>query len=254
MGRRIARPRPDALARMRFPAPLLEGRLVQRYKRFLGDVDLATGERVTAHCANPGAMLGLVEPGSRVLLSRSTNPLRKLGYSWEFVEAAGGGGPPQLVGVNTSRPNALVTEALAVRRLAPLAGYARVRPEVRYGRNSRVDFLLESLGRAPCYLEVKNVHFMRRPGLAEFPDCVAARSAKHLGELAGMAAAGARAVLVYVIQMKADRFDVARDIDPAYDAAVRRARAAGVEMYAYACRITPEEIAIGPQVEIIAER
>src|SRR4051794_41381026 len=90
---------------MRFPAPLLEGRLVQRYKRFLADVDLATGERVTAHCANPGAMLGLAEPGSRVLLSRSTNPLRKLGYSWEFVEAAGGGGPPPLVGVNTSRPH-----------------------------------------------------------------------------------------------------------------------------------------------------
>src|SRR3954470_10030930 len=202
MGRRIARPRPDALARMRFPAPLLEGRLVQRYKRFLADVDLATGECVTAHCANPGALLGLAEPGSRVLLSRSTNPLRKLGYSWEFVEAAGGGGLPQLVGVNTSRPYALVAEALAVRRLALLSGYARVRPEVRYGRNSRVDFLLESLGRAPCYLEVKNVHFMRRPGLAEFPDCIAARSAKHLGELAGMAAAGSPAGSGYAVHMK----------------------------------------------------
>src|ERR1041384_4676808 len=98
---------------MRFPAPLLEGCLVQRYKRFLADIDLATGERITAHCANPGAMLGLAEPGSRVLLSRSTNPARKLGYSWEFVEVAAGGGPFQLVGINTSRPNALVAEALA---------------------------------------------------------------------------------------------------------------------------------------------
>jgi sugar fermentation stimulation protein A len=239
---------------MRFPAPLLEGHLVQRYKRFLADVDLASGERVTAHCANPGAMLGLAAPGSRVLLSRSTNPLRKLDYSWEFVEAAAGGDPPQLVGINTSRPNTLVAEALAAGRIAPLAGYAQVRREVKYGRNSRVDFLLETPGRPSCYLEVKNVHFMRRPTIAEFPDCIAARSAKHLRELADMAAAGARAVLIYVIQMRADRFDVARDIDPAYDAAVRHARAAGVEMYAYACRITPEDITIGAEVEIMVER
>jgi sugar fermentation stimulation protein A len=235
---------------MRFPAPLLEGRLVQRYKRFLADIDLAGGERVTAHCANPGAMLGLTAAGNRVLVSRSTNPSRKLGFSWEVVEASFNGAT-QLVGINTSRPNALVAEALADNRLAPLAGYECVRPEVRYGRSSRVDFLLEADGRPPCYLEVKNVHFMRRPGLAEFPDCVAARSAKHLGELADMVAFGARAVLVYVIQMEAERFDVARDIDPAYDAAFAAALAAGVESYAYMCRVTPEEIAIEREVEIV---
>jgi sugar fermentation stimulation protein A len=238
---------------MRFPAPLLEGRLVRRYKRFLADVDLATGERVTAHCANPGAMLGLMDPGNRVLLSRSDNPKRKLGYSWEFVETPAGGGPPQWIGVNTSRPNALVAEALAAGRLAPLAGYAEVRPEVNYGRGSRIDFLFQGEGRPPCYLEVKNCHFMRRPGLAEFPDCVAARSARHMGELAAMTAAGARAVLIYVIQMQADRFAVARDIDPAYGAAARAARAAGVETYAYACRVTAEGIAIGPEVEIVED-
>jgi sugar fermentation stimulation protein A len=235
---------------MRFPAPLLEGRLVQRYKRFLADIDLASGERITAHCANPGAMLGLTAPGNRVLVSRSTNPLRKLGFSWEVVEAAFDGAT-QLVGINTSRPNALVAEALSAGRLPPLAGYDRVRPEVKYGKNSRVDFLLEADGRPPCYLEVKNCHFMRRPGLAEFPDCVAARSAKHLRELSDMAAAGARAVLVYVIQMEAERFDVARDIDPAYDAAFASALAAGVESYAFICRVTPEEIVIGGEVEIM---
>jgi sugar fermentation stimulation protein A len=235
---------------MRFSAPLLEGRLVQRYKRFLADVDLPTGERVTAHCANPGAMLGLTAAGNNVLLSRSTNPLRKLGFSWEIVEAEVGG-VRQLIGINTSRPNALVAEALATVRLPRFAAYDRVRPEVKYGRNSRVDFLLEADGERPCYLEVKNVHFMREAGLAEFPDCVAARSAKHLRELTDMVAAGARAVLIYVIQMDAERFDVARDIDPIYDAAFRTALAAGVESYAYACRVTAEEIVLDKEVDIV---
>ncbi|HEX8165311.1 MAG TPA: DNA/RNA nuclease SfsA [Beijerinckiaceae bacterium] len=237
---------------MRFPFPLIEGRLALRYKRFLADVDLDTGERVTAHCANPGAMLGLIEPGSRVYLSRSENPRRKLAFSWELVDIAKAGEAPRLVGVDTTRPNALVAEALREGRLAPLAGYGRVRPEMRYGRGSRVDFLLESEGRPPCYLEVKNCHLMRERGLAEFPDCVAARSARHMDELAGMAAGGARAVLVFVIQMEAERFDVARDIDPAYDAAFRRARAAGLEAYAYVCRLSPEEVEIEREVPIVS--
>jgi sugar fermentation stimulation protein A len=236
---------------MRFPEPLIQGRLVERYKRFLADVDLSDGRRVTAHCANPGAMLGLKEPGSRVWLSRASNPARKLKYNWEFVEVALGGGPDQLVGINTSRPNRLVAEALSVGQLAPFATYDRVRPEVRYGQSSRVDFLLERDGSPPCYLEVKNCHMMRRDGLAEFPDCTAARSAKHLRELSAMAAAGARAALVYVIQMRAEAFAVAADIDAAYDAAFRAALAAGVESYAYICRITHEAVEIDRQVPIL---
>ena len=236
---------------MLFPSPLLRGRLVQRYKRFLADVDLDSGERVTAHCANPGAMLGLTAPGSPVLLSVSDNPKRKLGYSWELVEAGFAGGAPQWVGINTSRPNLLVAEAIEEGRIAPLRGYDRVRPEVAYGRASRVDFLLEADGRPPCYVEVKNCHFMREPGLAEFPDCVAARSAKHMDELASMAAAGARAVLVAVIQMRAERYDVARDIDPGFDRAFRRARTAGVEAYAFACRVDERGVAIDAEVAIV---
>lgn len=239
---------------MRFSEPLIEGRLVERYKRFLADVDLSTGERVTAHCANPGAMMGLQAPGSRVLLSRANGAKRKLAYNWEFVEVAAGGGPEQLIGINTSRPNRLVAEALQEGRLEPFTQYDRVRPEVKYGRNSRVDFLLEKDGAPPCYLEVKNCHLMREAGFAEFPDCVAARSAKHLYELADMVAVGARAVLVYVIQMTAERFDVARDIDPAYDAAFRHALAAGVETYAYVCRLTPEEVVIERQVPVVTPR
>lgn len=239
---------------MRFSEPLLEGRLIERYKRFLADVLLADGSVVTAHCANPGAMLGLKEPGSRVLLSRASNPKRKLAYNWELVEVAAGGGPRQLVGINTSRPNALVAEALAGNRLGPFIGYERIRPEVKYGRNSRVDFLLEKDGAPPCYLEVKNCHLMREPGFAEFPDCIAARSAKHLYELADMAQAGARAALVYVIQMDAQRFDVARDIDAAYDKAFRHALAAGVESYAYVCRVGAEGVEIERPVPIVTPR
>jgi sugar fermentation stimulation protein A len=237
---------------MRFPEPLIEGRLIERYKRFLADVELADGERVTAHCANPGAMLGLIAVGSRVLLSRATNPARKLPYSWELIEVPAGGGRSQLVGINTSRPNALVAEALREARLPPFTGYERVRPEVKYGRASRVDFLLERDGERPCYLEVKNCHLMRQPGFAEFPDCVAARSARHLDELAAMVASGARAALIYVIQMEAEAFDVARDIDPSYDRAFRRALAAGVESYAFTCRIDRQEIVIDRMVPILA--
>ncbi len=235
---------------MRFPTPLIEGRLLRRYKRFLADVALADGRMVTAHCANPGAMLGLNTEGFRVLLSPSTNPARKLGFSWELVEADLPGGP-QWVGINTSRPNALVAEAFHAQGIAPLAGYETLRPEVAYGKASRVDFLANGGGLPPCHVEVKNCHLMRQPGLAEFPDCKAARSARHMEELAGVVASGGRAMLIVVIQMRADAFDVARDIDPAFDRALRAALAAGVEAHAYRCAVGPEGVAIAEPVPIL---
>ncbi|MCC0805314.1 DNA/RNA nuclease SfsA [Methylobacterium sp. W2] len=235
---------------MKFAAPLIEGRLVQRYKRFLADIELADGSLVTAHCANPGAMLGLVVPGSRVLLSASTNPARKLGFSWELVEADLPGGP-QWVGINTMRPNALVAEAFAEGRLPPLAGYASLRPEVRYGRASRVDFLATGEGVPPCHVEVKNCHLLRQPGLAEFPDCVAARSARHMDDLTEVVAQGGRAMLIIVVQMQAERFDVARDLDPAFDRAFSRAAAGGVEIHAHRCRIDPTGISIADAIPIM---
>lgn len=235
---------------MRFPTPLVPGRLVQRYKRFLADVVLDTGEAVTAHCANPGAMTGLNAPGNRVWLSRSANAARKLPLSWELVEAEFGRGP-ELVGINTAHPNALVEEAIADGTIAPLAGYATLRREVAYGKASRVDMMLTGEGRPPCYVEVKNVHLMRRPGLAEFPDSVTARGAKHLEELGDMVEAGHRAVMVFLIQYGgAERFALARDIDPAYGRAFDRARARGVEMLSFRCRLSPEAIVVERAVEI----
>jgi sugar fermentation stimulation protein A len=232
---------------MRFPTPLIQGTLVRRYKRFLADVELADGAVVTVHCANPGSMLGLAEPGMRVLLSRSTNAARKLPLSWELVEAPGCG----LVGINTALPNRLVEEALRAGRIAELAGYPELRREVAYGTRSRVDFLLAGPGRPDAYVEVKNVHFSRVPGLAEFPDSVTARGARHLDELALVVAGGGRAAMLYLVQRTdSERFAICRDLDPAYGRAFDRARAAGVEMLAYRCAIGPDEVALGASIPL----
>src|SRR5580700_5195971 len=222
---------------MQFSAPLIPATLVRRYKRFLADVVLSDGETITVHVANPGSMIGLAAPGARVWLSKSANAKRKLAHSWELVEVDFGTGA-ELVGINTGHPNLLVAEALKAAQIPELAGYASVRREVKYGRNSRVDFLLAAEGRPPCYVEIKNVHLMRAAGLAEFPDCVTARGTKHLHELAAMVALGARAVMLFLIQIgSAKSFALARDIDPAYAGAFAAAREQGVEAFARRCRI-----------------
>ena len=235
---------------MRFATPLIPATLVRRYKRFLADVVLPSGEEVTVHVANPGAMIGLAAPGSRVWLSKSDNPSRRLAHSWELVEVDFGGGM-ETVGINTAHPNGLVAEALRAGVIPELAGYATVRREVKYGMSSRIDFLLEAPRRPPCYVEVKNVHLMRWRGLSEFPDCVTARGAKHLDELAAMVAAGNRAVMLFLIQIGSARgFALARDIDPAYGAAFDRARASGVEAIAYKCLLTTEGIEVVQSVPV----
>jgi sugar fermentation stimulation protein A len=223
---------------LRFPSQLIEGRLIKRYKRFLSDIELLTGETVTAHCANPGSMLGLAEPGSRVWLSKSDNPKRKLAFSWELMEVDLGRGPA-LVGINTSSPSGAVAAAIERGLIPELSGYACMRRAVRYGAKSRIDILLEDEARPPCYVEVKNVYLMREAGLAEFPDSVTARGAKHLGELTDMVAAGARAVMVYFVQRgDAEAFALAGDIDPAYAAAFEAATASEVEALAIASSVS----------------
>lgn len=230
---------------MRFDPPLSAGRLKRRYKRFLADVEIA-GRIETVHCPNPGSMLGLAEPGSRVWLSAGANPLRKYRFSWELVEAAGG-----LVGINTSFANALVAEALAQGRVKPLAGYQTIRREVVYGDGSRIDFLLEGPERSPCYLEVKSVTLSRQPPRAEFPDCVTARGSRHLRELAAESGRGARAVMLFLVQRADCRsVEVARDIDPAYGRALDAARRAGVEVLAYACDLSPTGIEVAGALQV----
>ncbi|HEV2672993.1 MAG TPA: DNA/RNA nuclease SfsA [Aliidongia sp.] len=233
---------------MRFPAPLVRGRLVRRYKRFLADVALETGEVIVAHCANPGAMLGVAPPDAEVWLSPSRNPARKLAWSWELVRIGTG-----LVGINTSWPNHLAEEAILTGAIPELADYAALTREVRYRRNSRIDLLLEAPARPTCYVEVKNVHLSRGDGLAEFPDCVTRRGAKHLLELADMVAAGHRAVMLYVVQREdCDRFRTAPEFDPAYHAGLKVALAAGVEALVYGCSVTTGGILVDRKLELLA--
>jgi len=230
---------------MLLPQPLAHGRLVQRYKRFFADVVLDDGRAVTAHCPNPGAMLGLNTPGFGVWLSAADDPKRKLAWTLELVEADGG-----LVGINTMLPNRLVAEALAADAIPELTGYAVHRREVRFGEASRVDFLLTHPDREPCWMEVKNCHLSRTKGLAEFPDCVAARSLKHLRELETMARAGDRAVVLFVVQRTdCQAFSACHDLDPAFAAGLDHAADTGVEVLVYACDMAVGEIRIARRVD-----
>jgi sugar fermentation stimulation protein A len=234
---------------MEFTTPLIPGTLIRRYKRFLADVELADGKVITAHCANPGSMIGLNMPGLRVWLEPNDDPKRKLKFSWKLVELPDG----SMAGIDTSVPNKVVAEALRAGAVPELAGYPEVRPEQRYGTNSRIDFLLSGNG-PDAYVEVKNVHLMRTPGLAEFPDSVTTRGAKHLGDLAAEVEKGHRAIMFYLIQHSGcDSFDLARDLDPAYARAFELAVAMGVEVVVYRCTLTTTRISLERAIPLSGE-
>ena len=227
---------------MRFQTPLVPARLIRRYKRFLADCLLEDGREVTAHCANPGSMMGLAEPGMKIWLEPNDDPRKKLKYGWRLVDHENG----HFTGVDTSVPNRALRAALEAGEIPELAAYGTVRAEVKYGENSRIDFLLSEAGLPDAYVEVKSVTLSRQPGLAEFPDSVTARGTKHLGELAAMAEAGHRAIMLYLVQRTdCARFALAADIDPAYAAQFDAAAAKGVERLVYATQITPKGVWIG---------
>jgi sugar fermentation stimulation protein A len=248
---------------MWFPDPLLRGRLIRRYKRFLADIELdlvpdkvggndgtsATSHEVTAHCANPGSMMGLAEPGAEVWVSPSNNPNRKLKYTWELVRVG-----RSLVGVYPGLANKLAGEAISSGRIGELAGYADLQRERKYGANSRIDFLLTDPEKGSAYVEVKSVSLRRPPGeIAEFPDAVTTRGTKHLNELTRVVADGHRAVMLYVTQRSdCSTFKVAADIDPKYASALAAARRAGVEAYCYDCKVTRSGIDIARRLPISA--
>jgi sugar fermentation stimulation protein A len=229
--------------------PLAEGRLIQRRNRFVAEVDLG-GEVVEAHCPNTGSMMGCKAPGSRVWLSRASNPERKLAWTWEIVEAE----PGVLVGIHTGRPNALVEEAFLAGRLPELAEYPVLRREVRYGiENSRIDLLFEGASLPPCYVEVKNVTAQVAGSIGFFPDAVTARGAKHLREMIEVVRSGARAMVVFCVQ-RGDVTEIrpAEEIDPVYARGLREALAAGVEVVALQAAVSPEEIVLVNRLPVIA--
>ncbi|WP_313665784.1 DNA/RNA nuclease SfsA [Shinella sp.] len=223
---------------MKFDPPLILGTLVQRYKRFLFDAILDDGSAITGSCPNTGSMRGLTTPGSRIWMSTSDSPTRKHRHRLELVEA-----DDTVVGINTGLPNRLAEEAIHAGLVSDLATYPLIEREKKYGRNSRIDILLSGDTRPPAYVEVKNVHFRRAAGLAEFPDTVTTRGAKHLEELGDMAEAGFRAIMLYLVQREdCDRFRICADLDPFYATGFQRALSRGVEAYAVKCGVTPSQI------------
>jgi sugar fermentation stimulation protein A len=225
--------------------PLIPGTLIRRYKRFLADVELKDGSIVTVHCPNSGSMKGCANPGSRVYISRSSNPGRKFAFTWELVKADG-----FWAGINTGLPNHLVREAIENGTVAELQGYAMIRPEVPYGEHSRIDLLLESPGQR-CFVEVKNVTLVEN-NQALFPDAVTTRGQKHLHELMRVVREGDRGVIFFTVQ-RGDGSTVspADDIDPEYGRLLRLAIKNGVETLAYRALVTPQEIMLKERLPVV---
>lgn len=234
---------------MRFDPPLEEGRLLRRYKRFLADIETASGEPMTIHCANTGSMLNCMSEGCRVWFSRSNDPKRKLPGSWEISETPQG----RLACINTARANALVEEALRAGLITELAGFTALKREVPYGvENSRADFRLDYPS-GPVFVEVKSVTLgFDDSDVAAFPDAVTLRGARHLRELAALSRLGVRTVLLYCVNLSGIvAVRAAEDIDPAYAAGLREARAAGVEVLAYGAELSPEGISLVRRLDVL---
>ncbi len=236
---------------MQFDPPLTPGTLQRRYKRFLADVTLDTGETVVAHCPNTGAMTGCDAPGSRVWLSHSDNPRRKLAWTWELVET----GPDNAWAcINTARANAVMGELLNGGPPVELAAYDRIRPEVRYGtEKSRIDWLMEDSGgqHSPVWIEVKNVTLVDE-GVGYFPDAVTVRGQKHIRELQARVEAGDRALLLFCVSHSGAReVRPAEGIDPVYARLLGEAVAQGLECRAWQMVMAPEGLAPGEEVPVV---
>jgi sugar fermentation stimulation protein A len=232
---------------MRYAQPLIPATLLRRYKRFLADMEMADGKQITVHCANPGSMLSMAVAGRRCWLSHHTGTTRKLEHSWELEEA-----PTGCIGINTARANPVVAEALAAGAIPELAGWPIVRREVPDGDASRLDFHLSGGDAPDCWLEVKSVTMSREAGLAEWPDAKSSRGIRHLEALSRLAAAGAKATLLFLAQRPdCSLFRVASDIDPTYAAALAAVDRAKVRILAYDCAVSPEGIELRKPLTIL---
>jgi len=230
-----------------FDPPLIPATLLRRYKRFLADVRLDSGEELTVHTPNTGSMLGCADPGTRIWLRDSANPARKYRYSWELASTAAG----IPVGVNTHLANQLVQEAIEQGVIPELQGYTQIRREVKYAQGSRIDLLLSAPGRVDCYVEIKNVTALAEGQSAIFPDAPTERGRKHLQALRDMVRAGYRAVLVlHVARDDARAFRPAAEIDPAYARLLGEVHAQGVEVLAWVSHVSSHAIGLYRSVPV----
>ncbi len=228
---------------MKFDQPLIKGFLIKRYKRFLADIELPSGEIVTAHCPNSGSMKTCDQPGWEVRLSPSDNPKRKLKYTWEMVHNG-----KCWIGINTIFANKIAAEGIRSGMIRELQGYERLQTERKYGQNSRVDLLLSNGGKK-CFVEVKNVTLVEEDGFYRFPDAVTKRGLKHLQELTEMVRQGHRAVMLFLIQRSdGTLFKPADHIDPQYGRELRNAFKVGVEILPYRAEVSPQQIVVKERV------
>lgn len=228
---------------MKFEKPLIPGKLIRRYKRFLADIELESGEVVTAHCPNSGSMLTCNIPGSEVLLSFHENPNRKYAHTWELVKVNS-----VWAGINTQVPNKLVYETILAGEIPELASYVTVQREKKVGSHSRLDLMLSNENES-CYVEIKNVTLVEND-VAVFPDAVTERGTKHLMELMKLHEQGHRAVIFFLIQREDARsFAPADKIDPKYGETLRQAFANGVEILPYLATVSSQEIRIQKKLE-----
>ena len=231
---------------MKFQQSLVSGKLLRRFKRFMVDVELDSGELITAHCPNSGSMKSCIMPGWRVMLSQSSNPNRKYRYTWEMVHNG-----KCWIGINTNIPNVITAEAISMGKIPELRGYSTLRREIRYGVNSRIDILLqEDLN--SCYVEVKNVTLVESDGNYYFPDAVTERGRKHLLELTNVVESGNRAVMMFVVQRDdGNVFKPAAHIDPVYTQTLREAYEKQVEILVYKAHVDPQKIELTQEVNWI---
>jgi sugar fermentation stimulation protein A len=229
---------------MRFIQPLTSGRLLKRYKRFLADIELDSGEIITAHCPNSGSMKSCMKPGWRVMVSQSNNPKRKYKHTWQMIH-----NEKCWIGINTGIPNLITKEAIENDKIPELMGYPIIKREVKYGHNSRIDILLLN-NKKCCYVEVKNVTLVETDGNYYFPDAITERGKKHLLELTNVKKKGHRAVMMFIIQRNDGKiFKPAVHIDPAYADALKEAIKHKVEILVYRADVDPIKIEIAEKIQ-----
>ena len=227
---------------MKFKKKLLQGTLVKRYKRFFVDIEYQN-RTITAHCPNPGSMMGLIDKGNKVWFSTSNNPERKLKYTLEIIEVRN-----EKVGINTFLSNKIVFEALNNKKITSLIKFKNIKREVKFSDNTRFDFFLSN-DTEKCFLEVKNVTLLREKKIAEFPDAVTSRGTKHLNELCKAKKEGYQSYILYLIQRDdCDSFKIAEDIDEKYKDAFNKAIKSGVKILCYDCKLSNEEIKLNNQI------